>query len=100
MFKDLKLNNPLKITEEDTIGSALFKSAAKGYAKTVIGGLIGLGALAYGVNKLNEISEITDYEEEETLTHKDDEKVEDDSKENWDKIEKITEENRKIVDGL
>lgn len=57
----MKFTNLFKVTEGDTIGTAIIKGAAKSYVKTTVAGAIGLGVLAFGIISL---SNMVDSEEE------------------------------------
>lgn len=53
----MKITNPFKVTEGDTIGTAIIKGAAKSYVKTTVAGAIGLGVLAFGIISLSNMAD-------------------------------------------
>lgn len=92
----MKITNLLKITEEDTIGSAIIKGAATAYVKTTVTGLIGLGVITVGVITLTNMKE-PEEEKEVEMTPEDEEyeglvDISDELKKSFDELEKQMQE--------
>lgn len=97
---NFKFKNPLAVTENDTVGSAILKGVTEGYLKATAVGLVGLGTLAYGLRKLNDIAENSEEPEEVKTEEDQEESINDDIQKNWKEIDKIAKKNKAIVDSL
>lgn len=68
----MKIKNPLKVNENDTIGTAALKGVAEGYVKTTFAGLVGLGVLSAGYVYIASFADNSEEEEVNNELYHDD----------------------------